>query len=76
MFNWSSKMVLWILEEGLWEERGNFDISPKGMYPLCDQSFRWDVFWLIKDMKNDYLSVKIWVIHFCTLIWIMDICIL
>ena len=47
-----------------------------GVYALCDQSFRWDVFQLIKDIKNYHFCMNIRVIHLCTLISIMDISIL
>ena len=45
----------------------------EGVYPLCDQSFQWDVFWSIKDIKNYHFGMNIWVVHLCNLILIMDI---
>ena len=47
-----------------------------GVHPLCDQGFRWDVFQLVKDIKKYHFGMKIWVVHPCTLLLIMDIFIL
>ena len=38
--------------------------TPEGMYLQCNQSFRWDVFQLIKDIRNYYFGMTICVIHF------------
>ena len=37
------------------------------MYPLFDQSFRWGVFQLIKDIKNYHFSMNMCMLHLCTL---------